>query len=91
MARRNLAEGMIDRLLNEGSAIDALERFTGGTILPGRNVIKGYPVDIDDSDGSYVYMRAVDKDAATGLVKLLRQGGVRASADKQSGIMVSSS
>lgn len=68
--------------------IDRLEKFAGKSLKPGRETIKGYPVDIEDSDGKSIYMVAVDKDSATGLVKELRKVGFKAKADKKSGIMI---
>lgn len=77
----------IKRRLDE-SLIDKLEKFAGSAMKPGRNVINGYPVDIEDSDGSYIVMKPVDKDATTGLVKALRKAGFKAKADKQGEITI---
>lgn len=70
------------------SLIDKLEKFAGENLKPGRNVINGYPVDIEDSDGSYIVMKPVDKDAVTGLVKELRKAGFKAKADKTGEITI---
>lgn len=51
-------EGKIDRLLDLTSqairedVTGSLEKFAGFKLKPGRNVIKGYPVDVDDDVGS---------------------------------------
>lgn len=54
------------------SLVDNFEKWCGKEIVVGRNVINGFPVDIDDTDGSFLEMTAVDADAATGLMKQLR-------------------
>lgn len=72
----------------EMALIDRFEKFAGGKVKPGRNTIKGYPVDIDDSDGTYLEMDAVDSDAATGLVKELRKAGFKAKRVGKVGIAV---
>ena len=69
------------------SLIDKLEKFHGTGIKPGRVTIKGFPVDIEDSDGSYISMNAVDIDAAKGLVKQLRNAKFKAN-NKGTKIMV---
>jgi hypothetical protein len=56
--------------------VDNFETWLGSEIkVVGRNVIKGYPVDIDDSDGTFLEMTAVDADAAKGLMKIMRAAG----------------
>lgn len=55
--------------------IDNLEKWAGKTVKPGRNVLMGYPVDLADSDGDFVEMEAVDKDACSKLGKALRAAG----------------
>ena len=57
--------------------IDNIETWSGETIKVGRNVLKGFPVDIDESDGTYLDMTAVDRDAAAGLAKELRSVGFK--------------
>jgi hypothetical protein len=55
--------------------VDNFDAWNGKKIKVGRNVIKGYPVDIDDSDGTFLEMTAVDADAAKGLMKIMREAG----------------
>lgn len=78
-----LAREALD-LLNEDSLIDRLDKFVGFKIKPGRNVIKGYPVDITDSDGTYIFMSAVDQDAKKNLIKILRNANFKISDQKGS-------
>ncbi len=78
---------ILESKLNE-ALIDKLEKFAASKIKPGRNVIKGYPVDIEDSDGSYIEMEAVDRDACTGLVKELRDAGFKAKRIGNTGISI---
>lgn len=72
----------------EIALIGRLEKFAGSKVKPGRNTIKGYPVDIEDSDGSYIEMNAVDSDAATGFVKELRNAGFSAKRVGKTGISI---
>lgn len=66
--------------------INDLEKSSGVPVRPGRNVLWGYPVDIDDGDVTQgVDMRAVDRDASVGLLKRLRQSGFKARFDKGTG------
>jgi hypothetical protein len=81
--------GVDVRILNmtsrwQNALIDKLESFAGQALKPGRFTIKGYPVDISDSDGSFIEMNAVDRDAASGLINELKKSGfkVRRSGDK---------
>ena len=71
--------------------IDKLEKFAGKTVKPGRVVIKGFPVDIDDGDGSFISMDAVDSDAAKGLMKVLRAAKFKVKRDGNLGITISES
>jgi|SRR5690554_5416364 len=73
------------------SLIDKLEKFAGKKIKPGRVTIKGYPVDVADSDGSYIEMDAVDRAAAEGLVKALRKDGFNAKRVGNLGILIKES
>ncbi len=69
-----------------------LEKFAGTKIKPGRNVIKGYPVDIDDQDPSEgLSLDAVDRDAATNLLKALRAAGFKTQRAGQLGITIMAS
>jgi hypothetical protein len=68
--------------------IDKLEKFAG-KLKPGRNTIKGFPVDIDDSSDGHISMDAVDSDAAKGLVKALRAAKFKAKRDGNVGITIS--
>lgn len=70
------------------SLINRLEKFAGTKLKAGRNVIKGFPADIEDSDGSYIDLTVVDKDACTGLVKLLRAANFKAKRDGDLGISI---
>jgi hypothetical protein len=70
------------------SLISNLEAFAKIKLKPGRNIIKGYPVTIEDSDGSFVDMTAVDKDACTNLLKALRAEGFKAKRDGDTGISI---
>ena len=85
------------KLVNEGTfineaLINKLEKFAGQKVKPGRNTIKGFPVDIsDDGEGSFISMDAVDADAAKGLVKALRAAKFKAKRDGNLGITISES
>lgn len=70
-----------------------LERFAGTSIKPGRNTIKGFPVDIEDQspDEGGMVLDAVDRDAATGLLKALRAAGFKATRQGQLGISIAMS
>lgn len=75
-ARRSIAMSNVSAA---GDVFDKLEAWAGIKIKPGRNVLKGYPVDINDQDPAEgLEMLAVDGDAAKGLVKLLRGAGFKA-------------
>lgn len=77
------------QIINEDSLIQRLEKFNGKKITGGRHVIKGYPVDIDDSsDGSYIDMEAVDRDACTGLIKELRKAKFKLSRNGNTGLSI---
>jgi len=74
---------------HEPNLVDKLSKFAGEQIKPGRNVIKGYPVDIEDGDPAEgVEMDAVDRDAATGLLKALRSAGFKTRRVGDLGIVV---
>lgn len=69
--------------------INRLEKFAGTKLKAGRNIIKGFPMDIEDNpDGTYIDMTAVDKDACTSLVKLLRAAKFKAKRDGDKGISI---
>jgi hypothetical protein len=68
--------------------IDKLEKFAG-KLKAGRNTIKGFPVDIDDSSDGHISMDAVDSDAAKGLVKALRAAKFKAKRSGDVGITIS--
>jgi hypothetical protein len=68
--------------------IDKLEKFAG-KLKAGRNTIKGFPVDIDDSSDGHISMDAVDSDAAKGLVKALRAAKFKAKRNGNVGITIS--
>ena len=55
--------------------IDNVEKFMGKTIKPGRNELFGFPVDIEDSDGTFLDCEAVDKDACSKVAKAFRAAG----------------
>lgn len=80
----------LDESLTE-ALIDKLEKFAGKKIKPGRVTIKGYPVDVTDSDGSYIEMDAVDRAAAEDLAKALRKDGFKAKRVGSLGILVEES
>lgn len=63
---------------NDESLFARFEKF-GGKLKVGRMVIKGFPVDMEDSDGTALEMTAVDMDAAKGLRKVLRAAGFKVS------------
>lgn len=73
---------------SNGSIIDRLEKFAGQKIKPGRNTIKGYPVDIEDSSEDFIEMEAVDRDAAQGLIKELRRGKFKVTRHGNTGISI---
>ncbi len=76
----NESEFKIDETKN---ALDNLEAFAGTKLKSGqRNVVKGFPFDIDsDSDVDNIYVEAVDLAACTGLMKALRAAGFRVKRD----------
>lgn len=85
--RRIVREAVKAKLsrLDEG-LINDLEKSSGVAVRPGRNVLWGYPVDIEDGDATQgIDMRAVDRDASVGLLKRLRQSGFKARFDKATG------
>jgi len=72
--------------------LSRIESFAGVSIRPGRNTIKGYPVDIaDQSPAEGLEMVAVDQDAATGLLKAFRAAGINATRSGNKGIVVRAS
>jgi hypothetical protein len=70
------------------SFMDNLDAFAGREIKVGRNIIHGQPVDIEDSDGTYIDVTAVDKDACTILMKKLRSAGFKVKRDGDIGFSV---
>lgn len=79
---------LIERLesISEGTVLDRLEKLTRKTIKGGRNVLFGFPVDIDDRQdpAEGLTMQAVDRDAAVGLAKELRRKGIKAKLIRRS-------
>ncbi len=74
---RTLIEGVAWKQLKE-SVLDKLEAVTGQQIVPGRNVLWGQPVDIDDDDPSTgLSMTAIDRDARDELVNQFRRSGFK--------------
>lgn len=76
--------------INESNDLfSRFEKFAGTKIKVGRNVIKGYPVDIDDgSPEEGISMTAVDSEAAKGLSKELRKSGFKVSKFSNLGILI---
>jgi len=65
---------LIEQLLNTDT-LGALEKLAGPLRI-GRNMIFGFPVDVDaDSTVEEVEMRGVDEDATRQVIKLLRAKG----------------
>lgn len=58
-----------------GSVVDRFQNFAGQQIVVGRNVIQGFPVDIQADFENGLTMTAVDADAAGGLFNLLQASG----------------
>lgn len=74
---RSLIESVVKKSIKE-SVLDKLEAATGQQITPGRNVLWGQPVDIDDDDPSMgLSMTAVDRDARDELVNQFRRSGFK--------------
>lgn len=69
MKKRKISEGSEDLLAK-------FEKFAGFRIKPGRNVIHGLPVDIEDGDPKEgISMEGVDRATTTEMLKLLRKNG----------------
>lgn len=64
------------------------EAFAGGEVKPGRVTIKGFPADLNDTDGTYMDIDAVDADAAAGLAKELKKGGFKVKRAGKTGLLV---
>ncbi len=59
--------------------VSRIEKAYRVRLKPGRNVLAGIPVDIEDSDGTYLNMTAVDRDGGKELAKDLRKKGFKVS------------
>ncbi len=72
------------------SVLDKLDALAVKKLQHGRNVILGYPVDVDaqGSDVDRVEMHAVDEDATRGLTKELRARGLTVKFHRPSGEIV---
>lgn len=68
--------------------IDRFEKFVGKSVKPGRVNIKGFPVDLNDTDGSFLDIDAVDADAAKGLAKELKKAGFKVKTSGKTGLVV---
>lgn len=73
--------------------VGKLARFAGRNIRVGRNVIKGYPVDIPDQDPNEggLEMEAVDRGAASDLLDELRAAGFKVRRHSNTGLVVEAS
>jgi len=86
---KTFKEFLAEDTINEQSLINRLEKLAGSKIKPGRNVIKGYSVDIlDNPDGTYIEMDAEDKAAANGLSRALRSAKFKVTRDGDTGISI---
>jgi len=75
---------LLSQFNESNSLVDKLSKFAGQSISPGRVTIKGYPVDIEDSDGSFITMNVVDGDAAKNLLKELRKANFKVKISNRS-------
>jgi hypothetical protein len=83
------AEDMMEAALpDNASLVDRFEAFAGTPLKVGRMTVKGFPFDMNDSDGESLDMDAVDSDAAGGLAKALRAAGFKAKRVGKVGILV---
>lgn len=80
-------EAAASKVLGE-SLIDRFESWAGTPMKVGRMTLKGFPADVNDSDGEYMDLDAVDKDAASGLAKALKKAGFKVSRHGPVGILV---
>lgn len=77
-----------EELEEAGDFMSRFETFAGGEVKPGRVTIKGFPVDLNDTDGTYMDIDAVDADAAAGLAKELKKGGFKVKRAGKTGLLV---
>lgn len=71
------------------SVIDRLEKFAGQKMKPGRNTIKGYPVDLtDDPDTGFIEAEAVDTKTRNDLAKELTAAGFKVKKDGRLGLSI---
>ena len=77
------------RTLNEG-LYDRLSHYMTEPLKVGRNVIRGYPVDVDDTPtpDTGLTMTAVDRDAAKGLAAELRSAGFKVTVTRGVDLLV---
>lgn len=75
-ARRSIA---MSNIAASGNVLDKLEAWAGTKIKPGRNVLKGYPVDIEDQNPEEggLGIDAVDRDVLNSILKDLRKAGFK--------------
>lgn len=93
---RQYASSILDEMVNSPTArtsrsafkesiVDRIEKATGSSIKPGRNMFWGLPVDIDDQspeENGGLYVTPVDADAAQELLKKLRAAGLKTKWDR---------
>lgn len=82
-------EALASKVLGE-SLVDKFESWAGTPMKVGRMVLKGFPADVNDSDGEYMDLDAVDKDAASGLAKALKKAGFKVTRHGPMGLLVES-
>ena len=71
----------VKKVLNEGNVIDRIEKTFGITLKVGRNIISGYPFDVDDEPlENGLMIRPVDRDAVTGLYNVFVKKGFKTKA-----------
>lgn len=81
-SRRGVACGLVEKL----------ESAIGAPLRPGRNVWYGYPIDIDDqSPEGGLAVDAVDRDAASGLMKELRRRGFKVRRNTNTQLLIQAS
>ncbi len=68
---RGYFSSLVEAYDSKKSLLQNVEALSGEKLKPGRNVIKGYPADIEGSEGEII-VTGVDKDATTSLLKLFR-------------------
>lgn len=80
-------EALASKVLGE-SLVDKFESWAGTPMKVGRMVLKGFPADVNVSDGEYMDLDAVDKDAASGLAKALKKAGFKVTRHGPVGLLV---